>query len=226
MFENPILFYSSLCSHCKQLMLALEQYPELESIITKVNIDVNPHTKKRHELFYKIPKIINKPITEVPTLIVNNYFLVGTDVTSWFKTVISKQSSTAEQSAQSSPKQEDLQPFNPNEMLSFSDGYSTFGKDDDIKKQSYHFISDIQNNISTIPEDEFVDNREKDIRSREDFGNMTRKQSQQGFGGMPHERIGATNQQVKGVTRQQIESNKKASFDTLLEQKMLERQNF
>lgn len=220
-----MLFYSSMCSHCTQLLQAISDFPELESIVTKVNIDVNPHTRKRHELFYKIPKLINKPITEVPTLIVNNYFLVGTDVISWFKTVISKQNHPVKTNNHVK-KEETLQAFNPNEMLSFSDGYSTFGKDDDIKKQSYHFISDIQNNISTIPEEDFIDNREKDIRSREEFGNLTRKQSQQTLAGIPQERVNLSNQQVNGVTRQQIETNKKASFDSLLEQKMLERQTF
>jgi hypothetical protein len=137
LFERPILIYSDYCPHSDNFIKILMRHPNLFKDFIRMNIDVNPETKKRPQIFYQIQQELNQKITKVPTIIVNEnsqlYILSDKDAFKWldYKT---------------KPKREEsLTPFNPNEMGSFSDMYSKFGSTElnDATEQNYKFYQEV-----------------------------------------------------------------------------------
>lgn len=207
MFEKPILFYSKYCQHSAKFLRELNRSQELFDHVVKIDIDVNPQTRKRHPLYYELPKQIGKRISEVPTLIVDNYFLVGTDVNKWLYNILDKINTSG------SGDSIDINNmgFNPNEMGSFSDGYAELQSNNMIseKRQSFYFLNDNHAPIQTIDEGDFqgVENK---LNEREQFDNIIRQNRQP-------------------MTPSKSEMNlsakiKKDNLDNLFEQKLAERQ--
>jgi hypothetical protein len=101
-----------------------------------MNIDVDASTKKRPKAFYQVQEVLDIKITKVPTLITPNaqYVLSDVDAFKWLEYQVKQLTDTSGE----------LQPFNPNEMGSFSDNYSSFGSTDlcDAKEQTFKFYKD------------------------------------------------------------------------------------
>lgn len=134
MFDKPILIYSDYCVFSKNFIQTLMKHPELFETFIRMNIDVNPNTKKRPAPFYQVQQALDIKITKVPTVITNNaqYVLSDVDAFKWLEHQI--RLLTAET--------DELKPFIANEMNSFSDNYSTFGSTDlcDAKEQNFKFF--------------------------------------------------------------------------------------
>ena len=136
MFDKPIVIYSDYCVYSKNFIQTLMKYPELYDSFIRMNIDVDPSTKKRPKAFFQIQDVLEIKITKVPTLITPNaqYVLSDVDAFKWLEYQVKLATDTSGE----------LQPFNPNEMGSFSDNYSSFGSTDlcDAKEQSFKFYKD------------------------------------------------------------------------------------
>jgi hypothetical protein len=109
--------------------------PELYDEFIRMNIDVNPETKQRPQVFYKIQQELNQTISKVPTIIVKDneglLVLSDKDAFKWLE-------------LQMRPNDK-LSPFNQNEMNSFSDGYAKYGSTDlnDATEQNFKFFKNI-----------------------------------------------------------------------------------
>lgn len=138
MFEKPILIYSNYCVYCKNFLETLMKYPDLYNSFIRMNIDVDTQTKRRPQVFYQVQEILNTKISKVPTVITPNaeHILSDVDAFKWLEYQIKL----------SSNKSDDILPFNPNEMISFSDNYANLGSTDlyDAKEQSFKFFQDGQ----------------------------------------------------------------------------------
>lgn len=136
MFDKPIVIYSDYCVYSKNFLETLMKYPELFNSFIRMNIDVNPSTRKRPDAFYQIQKMLDIKITKVPTLITPNaqYILSDVEAFKWLEHQIKLLTDTSGE----------LQPFNPNEMISFSDNYANFGSTNlcDAKEQSFKFYKE------------------------------------------------------------------------------------
>lgn len=136
MFEKPILIYSDYCIYSNNFLKALMEHSELYNSFIRMNIDVDPKTKKRPNAFYQIQQALDVKITKVPTLITSNaqYILSDVEAFKWLEYQI-KLLTTVD---------EELRPFNPNEMMSFSDNYANFGSTDlcDAKEQNFKFYKE------------------------------------------------------------------------------------
>lgn len=169
MFDRPILFYSEYCVHSTNFLTALSKAPELFNAFIRINIDADPNTRTRPGVFYEIQKVLNYKIEEIPTIITPGpeQVLTGDKAFEWLEFQID----------QCRPKNEDLQGFNPVEMGSFSDSYSTYGSTDlnDARDQCFQFVNKPGQRIET-PE-ETTANVSKDSYSnkqkeRETFDNI------------------------------------------------------
>ena len=133
MFEKPILIYSDYCVYSSNFLKTLMKYPDLYNSFIRMNIDTDPSTKKRPTAFYQIQKVLDIKITKVPTLITPNaqYILSDVEAFKWLEYQIKLLTAV----------DEELKPFNPNEMMSFSDNYANFGSTDlcDAKEQNFKF---------------------------------------------------------------------------------------
>jgi hypothetical protein len=137
MFDRPILIYSDYCIHSKNFLQILIKHPDLFKAFIRLNIDVNPQTKTRPQAFFKIQQELNKKITKVPTIIVSEKTEQGMQVF-----VLSDKEAFKWLDFKTKPQREEgYQGFNPNEMGSFSDGYSKFGSTDlcDATEQNFKF---------------------------------------------------------------------------------------
>lgn len=136
MFEKPILIYSDYCVYSKNFIQTMMKYPELFESFIRMNIDVDPNTKKRPKSFYQIQEMLDVKITKVPTLITPNaqYILSDVEAFKWLEYQVKLLTDTSGE----------LQPFNPNEMSSFSDNYANYGSTNlcDAKEQSFKFFHD------------------------------------------------------------------------------------
>lgn len=136
MFEKPIVIYSDYCVYSKNFIQTLMKYPDLYNSFIRMNIDVDPATKQRPKAFYQIQQVLEIKITKVPTLITPNaqYVLSDVDAFKWLEYQVKLLSDTSGE----------LQPFNPNEMTSFSDNYAEYGSTNlcDAKEQSFKFYQD------------------------------------------------------------------------------------
>lgn len=142
MFDKHLLIYSNYCNHSQKFAQILSQHPEILSQFEHINIDVDTRTGKRPSIFYDIQHKLDHHITEVPTIIVDNgqYVLSGEEAFKWLDYVTTEQ-------------EEDLEPFNPNEMGAFSDMYADFGKNDNARQQSFKFVDKPEMKIHTPQED-------------------------------------------------------------------------
>lgn len=135
MFEKPIVIYSDYCVYSKNFIQTLMKYPKLYESFIRMNIDVDIQTKKRPRVFYEIQEVLGIKITKVPTLITPNaeYILSDVDAFKWLEYQIKLLTDTSQE----------LQPFNPNEMISFSDNYANYGSTNlcDAKEQSFKFYN-------------------------------------------------------------------------------------
>ena len=169
MFERPILFYSNYCIHSTNFINALIKYPEIFESFIRINIDVDPETKRRPNSFYEIQSILQLKITEIPTIIVDsgNYVLTGKEAFKWLNFQISQED-------------KELTPFNPIEMGSFSDSYANYGSNDmnNATEQSFKFINNPDEKINTPPETSdkiSKDDYSRKQHERENFSNILPK---------------------------------------------------
>jgi hypothetical protein len=224
MFERHILFYSDYCNHSKNFINNLLKHPEIFEDFIRINIDIDPNTKQRPVAFYKIQQQLNYKITEIPTIIVENgeYILTGVEAFKWFD----------HQTTQKVEVQEELSGFNPIEMGSFSDSYSTFGSNDlyDAKEQTFKFINKPDFKISTPQEDSTVSQQDYSTKQQErerfDAENIKAQQNK-------NQNIISRDQPILDRSRnsnnqgkyQQNNNNKQQEIDSKLQQLLLEREN-
>jgi hypothetical protein len=101
-----------------------------------MNIDVDSSTRQRPKQFYQLQQVLDVKITKVPTVITQDaqYILSDVDAFKWLEYQVKL---LTDESG-------DLQPFNPNEMVSFSDNYANYGSTDlcDAKNQNFKFYKD------------------------------------------------------------------------------------
>jgi hypothetical protein len=149
MFEKPIVIYSDYCVYSKNFIQTLMKYSELYDSFIRMNIDVDASTKKRPKAFYQIQEVLDIKITKVPTLITPNaqYVLSDVDAFKWLEYQVKILTDTSDE----------LQPFNPNEMISFSDNYANFGSTNlcDAKEQSFKFFNSEKGAIK-LTDDNFL----------------------------------------------------------------------
>lgn len=147
MFEQPIFVYSEFCNHSTNFLRELTKHPAIGDAFVYLNIDVDPQTGHRPKAFFAVQAALHYPITEVPTVILQNgeYVLSGEEAFKWLDYQITSLNQTTEN---------DLQPFNPAEMGSFSDGYAEFGVNEMYagKSQCFKFVSDPEQRIETPQE--------------------------------------------------------------------------
>lgn len=120
--EKPIFLYSMYCPHSKFFGEALQKHQSIFNAIIRMNIDVNPQTKRRPKEFYMLERMIGRKITSVPSIIIprtNNTqmaILTDKDAFMWLKYEIDQLN-----------KKAGIEGYNMNEMGSLSDHYSKFG---------------------------------------------------------------------------------------------------
>jgi hypothetical protein len=145
-FDRPILIYSDYCIHSKNYLQMLMKQPDIYNSFIRMNIDVDPQTKQRPSIFYKIQQQLNKKIVRVPTIIVKNstsneiLLLSDKDAFKWLDFQNNSNKNT----------EDSIKGFNINEMGSFSDGYSKFNENgnesthiNDANEQSFKFYKNI-----------------------------------------------------------------------------------
>lgn len=134
MFERPILIYSEYCDHSQKFLSVLMKHRNIMEAFLTLCIDVDVTTRQRPRAFYEIQQTLNYKITEVPTIIVQNgqYVLSGAQAFQWLEFELEQL-----------VKEEELQPFNANEMGAFSDMYSQFGSNGlhDAREQNFKFVN-------------------------------------------------------------------------------------
>lgn len=148
MFDRPILIYSDHCKYSSKFLDLLMSNTELFQSFIRINIDIDPQTKSRPNIFYEIQKILNFKISEVPTIIVEDahYILAGEDAFNWLNDTLTPKA----------PVEKEPNAFNPNEMVGFSDQYASYGVNDmheNTAEQSFLFINKQYDEIYTPPED-------------------------------------------------------------------------
>lgn len=142
-FDNPILIYSKYCDHSSNFLQSLMKNKEIYDEFNLLDIDVDPATKKRPQMFFKIQQQLNKKITRVPCIIVKTSDSILTlsdkDAFQWLDFQINS-------------NKKEIEGFNNNEMTSLSDNYSKFGSTDinDANEQSYTFYKN-----KKLPSDNF-----------------------------------------------------------------------
>ena len=158
-FDRPILIYSDYCIHSKNYLQMLMKHPNIYETFIRMNIDVDPQTKQRPNVFYKIQQQLNKKIVRVPTIIIKNdkngeiLLLSDKDAFKWldFKINANKEGNS----------DTSIKGFNINEMGSFSDGYSKYNENsnesthiNDANEQSFKFYKNI-NGQRVLPGENF-----------------------------------------------------------------------
>jgi hypothetical protein len=177
LFERPILIYSQYCTYSKEFIGELLETPDIFEAFIRINIDVDEKTRQRPKIFYTIQDALGYKITDVPTIIVGQgeFVLHGEEAFKWLHGITSttgEQSQPQPQPQQSQPQQSQPQPqsstttinpFNPNEMGAFSDGYAQFGDCADASEQSFKFL-DKHDEVIPTPQDR----REKSNANRQE----------------------------------------------------------
>ena len=156
-FKKPILIFSEYCKYSNNFLQILTKYPEIYNSFIRMNIDTNPVTKKRPELFYKIQQLLGTKISKIPTIITpgGESILSDKDAFKWLEFQINNLTNS---------KKASLVGFNPAEMVSFSDHYSKVGSTElnDATEQSYKFFIDVNNNGKTekiLPNDNYSNSK-------------------------------------------------------------------
>jgi hypothetical protein len=192
------------------------KHHELFDAFIRINIDADKSTKKRPSIFYDIQRELNIKILEVPTIITPGpeYVLPGADAFDWLEQITAK-------------KETSLQGFNPIEMGSFSDSYSTYGSSDlyDAREQSFKFIGKADEKIETPPETSSVskDDYARKQQERETFDNVNSKPK---FGSNKESFNPMINNQSNFPNPRGNISEKQKDFDSKFQQMMAERENF
>jgi hypothetical protein len=208
MFDKPILIYSDYCEYSKNFIETLMKHETLFDSFIRMNIDVEPNTKKRPQAFYQIQETLDTKITKVPTVITHNaqYILSDINAFKWLEHQIRLLNSDSDE----------LKPFNPNEMSSFSDKYANFGSTDlcDAKEQSFKFFDNgtlyddnfLQTNVSWDPKNEsktngFLNDLESSTKnvdyntkqSERQFFDNSRKSQEKNTSGLENQYVQQTN---------------------------------
>jgi hypothetical protein len=229
MFERPILIYSNYCIHSTNFINELMKNSEMFESFIRINIDVDPNTRSRPSIFYEIQEKLNYKISEIPTIIVDNaeYILTGVNAFEWLEYNLNKKE-----------QEKELTPFNPIEMGSFSDSYSSYGSSDltAAREQSFKFLNKADDKINTpqemasnVSKDEYS-NKQKE---RENFDNVYNQQPNQ----HPNNFRNISYHQQKNANHpppQQFDpkylhgsmSEKQKDFDVKLQQMVLDREQF
>jgi hypothetical protein len=167
MFKRPVVVYSTHCKHSIRFMETLMQHSELFDSFIRLNIDIDPQTRKRPKLFSEIQQALQYKISEVPTIIVENakYVLAGEEAFKWLEEVVA-------------PPKESVSGFNPIEMSAFSDSYAHYGNtsmNDNTADQCFKFLNKTDEKINTPQEDTHVtaDDYTKKQLERESFQNTS-----------------------------------------------------
>ena len=134
--NSPVLFYSTKCPHCKEIL----------SMLQNTNLNIKTISIEKLE---KMPSFLKV----VPTIITDTKSppITGSKVFDWFNTftntntTIAPQSTPTPQTQQAPPSAPntdgDIVPFFNNEMSGFSDSYSYIGNDAPIN-HSYQFLNE------------------------------------------------------------------------------------
>jgi hypothetical protein len=144
MSGKPILLYSNHCGHCHKFLEILSKNPDIRDAFEHINIDIDARTRRRPDVFFEIQRQINTRITQVPTIIVVEqdqlFCLTGEQAFDWL-----------DRTLQSQLKSSDINPFNPNEMGSFSDPYAPLQSNSmhDASSQSFKFVHMNNDTINT-----------------------------------------------------------------------------
>lgn len=203
MFDRPILFYSDYCIHSTNFLNALAKSQDLFNAFIRINIDADPNTRTRPPIFYEIQQVLNYKIEEIPTVITPGpeKVLTGNGAFEWLEFQID----------QCKPA-EDLQGFNPIEMGSFSDSYSTYGSTDlnNARDQCFRFIDKPEQRIDTPAETSSIskDDYSNKQKERENFDNVH----------------SATQQPNKFVNKMQA-TDKQKDIESKYQQMMFDRKN-
>jgi len=218
MFERPILFYSDYCTHSKNFINLLSNHESLFNEFIRINIDKNPETKQRPNVFYNIQHQLGVQITEIPTIITHEAesILTGIDAFDWLEYQISPQN------------HESIQGFNNIEMGSFSDSYSTYGSNDlnDAKQQTFKFLGADDDRIETPPETDThisSDEYSRKQQERENFDNIHYNSPQNGGG---RSQNGGRAKSNTKMNKASDTSQKQKEIDLKLQQMLMERETF
>lgn len=174
--NKPTLLYSEFCNYCIQFLNIISKHPQLHDKINIINIDPLPNTKQRPPIFFEIQNMLQFTITEVPSVIINKgeYVLAGEEAFKWLDYEISNFS-----------KDNELSPFNPNEMGSFSDSYSMVNSSGlyDATDQCFKFIGKPDEKIQTPQEEASItkDEYSSKQKEREHFTNKIKQINQIDF---------------------------------------------
>ena len=143
---NRVIFVSSKCEHCEQLLTGIQQYDILQKNFTIVNIDTEP-----------FPNYIKS----VPSLLMNGQIIIGEDLFEYMGRIVESTMNEGQQQQQQQQQQQETPPKNqqqqqqkpPNnqqcspedEMLGFcSSGsgveYSMISDSNDDYTKSFHQI--------------------------------------------------------------------------------------
>lgn len=206
LFDKPILIYSNYCIHSRNFLQSLMKHKDIHDVFNKLNIDVNPETKRRPDIFYTIQQQLKRKIERVPTIIVKTseaiLVLSDKDAFKWLDYQVS----------QNTPE---LVGFNPNEMESFSDNYSKFGSThiNDATEQNFTFYKHI-NGKRVLPGNNFQVHGDVNTHNPEIFReNFNEQQNNVDIDRIEQER-NQLNPQRRNMGKMNIDSmNARQSFD-------------
>ena len=223
MFERPILFYSDYCIHSTNFINVLMKHQEIYDLFIRVNIDVDPKTKNRPEIFYNVQRALKYKITEIPTIVIESgeYVLTGSEAFKWLE---------GQFQVTEGEMVEEVCGFNSIEMGSFSDSYSSYGSkglNDDVREQCFKFLGKPDLKINTPEETSGnVSSEDYNLKQRERESvikkpnQFTPNQSNQNSPPINFDRSLFTNGNGNGNV-----SQKQKDFDSRYQQMLAERQN-
>ena len=121
--NQRVLLYSNSCPWSKKLIQLFKQLPGVLETFNVFNIDVNPETNKRPDVFYKLCKAYN--IQKIPVVILENGEIVyqGQETIDWINYVLQKET----QKKQQQKEPESLQGIS-------TDNFASLGEDNNILK--------------------------------------------------------------------------------------------
>ena len=154
--NKPILMYSEHCPHSRNFIQVLLRNKEIFDSFIRMNIDVNPQTRRRPDIFYQIQQRLNIKISKVPTIITPNaeYILSDADAFKWLDHQINLLKQKSENGV--------IKPFSLNEMSSKSDMYAPIKSTDiseDAAEQNFKFYDTTQRNqhgLGVLPDDNYT----------------------------------------------------------------------
>ena len=157
--DKPILMYSEHCPHSRNFIQVLLKNKEIFDSFIRMNIDVNPQTRRRPDIFYQIQQRLNIKISKVPTIITENaeYILSDEDAFKWLDHQINLLKQKSENKI--------VKPFSINEMSSKSDTYAPIKSTDiseDAAEQNFKFYDTTQRNkfwLGVLSDDNYTNSQ-------------------------------------------------------------------